>query len=77
MPSSSFSLAAAAETLNGGSGLGVSSLGHSIDWSGVKLSAPVLEMLNVVALAALKMTENNSDAPPATQPPTPRLQHSI
>jgi len=76
-PSSSFSLAAAAETLGDGSGLGVSSLGHSIDWSGVKLSAPVLEMLNVVALAALKMTENNSDAPPATQPPTPRLHRSI
>jgi hypothetical protein len=76
----SFSLAAIADTVGNPSGLGLSSLGRSLDWSGAKLSAPMLAMLNVVALAALKMTDDNSDAPPATQPPrptTPRLQRSI
>jgi hypothetical protein len=78
--SSSFAVAAVAETLGSSSGSSISSLGHAIDWSGVKLSAPMLEALNVVALAALKMTDENSDAP-QTQPPQaptpPRLQRSI
>lgn len=79
--SSSFAAASVAETLGISSGLSASSLGHSVDWSGVKLSAPMLEALNVVALAALKMTEDSSDAPQPAQPPqaptTPRLQRSI
>ncbi len=65
----------------GMSGAGMSSLGHTVDWSGVKLSAPMIQMLNVVALAALKMTEDNGDAQPAPQAPprpaTPRLEHSV
>lgn len=60
---------------------GTSSLGHAVDWSGVKLSAPMLHMLNIVALAALKMTEGNGDAQSAPQAPprtaAPRLEHSV
>ncbi len=59
------------------SGFSVSSMGHTIDWSGVKLSAPVLAMLDVVAEAALKMTD---DAAPNSLPPLspdPRERHSI
>jgi transglycosylase-like protein with SLT domain len=75
------SLAAMAETLSDPSGPATSSLGRTVDWSGVKLSAPMLQMLDVVALAALKMTDEASDAPPATQAPQPpaaaRTQRSI
>jgi len=66
-----------------GSGLGISSFGHAVDWSGVKLSAPMLEMLNVMAMAALKMTSDSSDGTaaqqqqPARQPTPTRLQHEI
>jgi hypothetical protein len=82
-PSSSFAVASLAETLGEPSGFGATSsaLGRSIDWSGVKLSAPMMQALNIVALAALKMTEDGSDTSTTTQPPpqtsTPRLQRSI
>jgi hypothetical protein len=57
-------------------GLGTSSLGRSVDWSGVKLSAPMLQMLNIVALAALKMTEDATDSQPATLQPVPTTTRS-
>ena len=49
-----------------------------LDWSGVTLSPQLLDMLNVVALAALKMADKSSAAPysPA-QPTEPRERHSI
>ena len=88
-PGKAFTVASVAETLGlkdvatalgGGADAGMSSLGHTVDWSGVKLSAPMLQMLNVVALAALKMTEDSGDAQPAPQSPprpaTPRVEHS-
>ncbi|HEY3916370.1 MAG TPA: transglycosylase SLT domain-containing protein [Stellaceae bacterium] len=59
------------------SGLGVSSLGRALDWSGVKLSAPMIEALNIVALAALKMSDDTPDATPAAAAATPPLQRSI
>lgn len=84
-PALSFSVADVAGTLGGDpSDSATSSLGRSLDWSGVKLSTPMLEMLNVVALAALKMTDDGSDSTTPTQAPTlppqpttPRLQRSI
>jgi hypothetical protein len=95
-PGKAFTAASVAETLGlkdvatalgGGSssGAGLSALGHAVDWSGVKLSAPMLQMLNVVALAALKMTEDSGDAPQKQQTPqtpprpttTPRVEQSI
>jgi hypothetical protein len=98
-PSKAFTVAAVAETLglkdvasalSAGSGsalsvgAGVSALGHGVDFSGVKLSTSMLQMLNVVALAALKMTEDSGDAPagsqvqaPQTLRPTPaHVEHS-
>src|SRR6185437_15464459 len=86
-PAKSFAVASMAETLGlnpdavgGASGASISSLGHAVDWSGVKLSAPMLQMLNVVALAALKMTEDSGDAQPAAKAPlrptSPRVEHS-
>ncbi len=36
-----------------------SHMGSSVDWSGVKLSSQMMSMLNVVALAALKMTDED------------------
>ena len=49
-----------------------------LDWSGVTLSPQLLDMLNVVALAALKMAEKTTAAPysPA-QPAEPRERRSI
>jgi hypothetical protein len=85
-PLSQTEIAAAFSEVAGGdssTGVGISSLGHAVDWSGVKLSAPMLEMLNVMAMAALKMTEDSSAATTTApqqqqrQPPTPRLQHAI
>lgn len=87
-PAKSFAVASMAETLGlnpdvvgGASGASISSLGHAVDWSGVKLSAPMLQMLNVVALAALKMTEDSGDAQPSPQAPprptVPRIEHSV
>jgi hypothetical protein len=94
-PSKSYIVASMAETLGldpslvgaatgaGASGAGIASLGHGVDFSGVKLSAPMLQMLNVVALAALKMTEDSGDAQPTPQAPapatrraSPRVEHS-
>jgi hypothetical protein len=83
-PAASFAVASTTDTLGldseSGASAGISSLGHAVDWSGVKLSAPMLQMLNVVALAALKMTEDNGDAQHAPQAPsrqaTPRVEHS-
>ncbi len=83
-PAASFAVASTTDTLglnsDSGASAGISSLGHAVDWSGVKLSAPMLQMLNVVALAALKMTEDNGDAQHAPQAPsrqaTPRVEHS-
>jgi hypothetical protein len=51
---------------------------RALDWSGVKLSPQLLDMMNVVALAALKMADKTSAAPysPA-QPAEPRERHSI
>jgi hypothetical protein len=54
------------------------SAGHAVDWSSVKLSAAVLDMLNIVALAAFKMTTKDSAtlyAPPL--PVGPRERRSI
>jgi soluble lytic murein transglycosylase-like protein len=52
----------------------------ALNWTGVKLSTTVLDMMNVVALAALKMatTEGSSPSPytPAA-PYSPRERHSI
>ena len=57
-----------------------SSLGRAVDWSGVKLSAPMVQILNIVALAALKMSEDSGDARSMPQAPahsaTSRLEHS-
>ncbi|HWE75890.1 MAG TPA: transglycosylase SLT domain-containing protein [Stellaceae bacterium] len=96
-PSKAFTIASVAETLGlkdvasalgagsatgSGSSAGFSSLGHTVDFSGVKLSAPMIQMLNVVALAALKMTDDNGDARPASHAPAParpaaaRAEHS-
>jgi len=84
-PSASFAVASLGSPLGLGSdapreSAGISSLGHTVDWSGVKLSAPMLQMLNVVALAALKMNENNDDGQSAPQalprPANPRIEHS-
>jgi hypothetical protein len=96
-PSKAFTAASVAETLGlkdiasalgagsglaSGSGAGTAALGHTVDFSGVKLSAPMIQMLNVVALAALKMTDDNGDTHPATQTPAPvrptaaRAEHS-
>jgi hypothetical protein len=96
-PSKAFTAASVAETLGlqdvasalgagAGSGssssAGIASLGHTVDFSGVKLSAPMIQMLNVVALAALKMTDDTGDAQPAPQAPAPvrppaaRVEHS-
>ena len=57
----------------------IASTGHPVDWSGIKLSNAVLDMLNVVALAALKMTtqETPSIYAPATPSPSPRERRSI
>ena len=86
-PLSQDEIAAAFSEISGGdsnTGVGVSSFGHAVDWSGVKLSAPMLDMLNVMAMAALKMTADSSDgttnAPqhqPVRSTATPRLQHEI
>lgn len=58
--------------------LAMSSMGRQIDWSGVKLSAPMLDMLNVVALAALKMTGGDLPAPYLPAPSSqPRERRSI
>jgi hypothetical protein len=52
--------------------------GHTVDWSSIKLSAAVLDMLNVVALAALKMTTKDSATLYApTLPVVPRERRSI
>lgn len=85
-PATSFAVASTTNTLGlnsdvgASAGAGISSLGHAVDWSGVKLSAPMLQMLNVVALAALKMTEDNGDTQHTPQAPlrqtTPRVEHS-
>jgi hypothetical protein len=65
----------------GSGGGGTSTSGRAIDWSGVKLSAPMLQMLNIVALAALKMTEVSADPRSRPQssalPGNPRLAHSV
>ncbi len=82
-PSSTFAVTAMASTLglDPGTGAATSSLGHTVDFSGVKLSAPMLAMLNIVALAALKMTEDSGDAQapsqrPARPPATPHIEQS-
>lgn len=51
---------------------------RALDWSGVTLSPQLLDMMNVVALAALKMADKTAAAPysPA-QPAGPRERHSI
>jgi Transglycosylase SLT domain len=58
--------------------LALSSVHQRLDWSGVKLSPQLLDMLNVVALAALKMAEKSSTAPysPASAS-KPRERHSV
>lgn len=59
--------------------LGISSISPNIDWSGVKLSPQVLDMLNIVALTALKMTAGGSDSAPYAPitAATPQQRHSI
>lgn len=66
----SWSQTAANGVLGDASGHDASPPGHALDWSGVKLSAPMLAMLNVVALAALKMAENGGGTAPARHPQT-------
>ena len=63
--------AVAAATGEASSGLSVAALGRPIDWSGIKLSPATLAMLNVVALAALKMSDDNVDQKSLTPPPAP------
>ena len=70
------------DTLGESAGVGAPSLGRALDRSGVKLSAPVLQMLNIVALAALKMTEDSGEARPTPEAPTrpattSRLEHPV
>jgi hypothetical protein len=71
--------AAVASELGLGGSTGASSIGRPVDWSGIKLSEPVLAMLNVVALAALKMSETDPTVQKSTPQPlaTPRERHSI
>jgi hypothetical protein len=70
-----------ADALGSAAGGGTSTFGRAIDWAGVKLSAPMLHMLNIVALAALKMTQDSADPRSRPQSPalpgTPRLAHSV
>lgn len=47
----------------------VSSLGRKLDWSGAKLSGAILDLLNIVALAALKLSSTDRPAPDALAPP--------
>jgi Transglycosylase SLT domain len=55
-----------------------SGMSAQLNWSGVKLSPQLIDMLSVVAMAALKMTENASPAPYAPAPATqPRERRSI
>lgn len=54
--------------------------GQGVSWSGIKLSNAVLDMLNVVALAALKMTSNDGSSAayaPATSTTAPRDRRAI
>ena len=68
------------DTRGANTGVGTSALGGTVDWSGVKLSAPMLQMLNIVAMAALKITGDGGDARSRQQAParqaTPRVEHS-
>jgi hypothetical protein len=79
LPSTSIAASAANALAPGGdpiaSAFAASSLGSSVDWSGVKLSPQMMSMLNVVALAALKMSDEDSSANEAqpTAPPDPIL----
>lgn len=75
-PATASSSFAIAQAQSDPSGLGMSSLGRSVDWSGVKLSAPMLQMLNIVALAALKMTDDAADSQPAALQPVPTTTRS-
>ncbi len=58
---------------------GTPTVGRAGDMSGIKLSEPVLAMLNVVAMAALKMSQTDPATPKQTPPTTstPRERHSI
>jgi len=52
--------------------------GHIVNWSGFKLSAPTLAMLDIVTFAALKMTSKDANTPYApTAPPQPREHRSL
>lgn len=56
----------------------LSAIGQKILWPGLKLSNMVMDMLNVVALAALKMTGSDSAGPDlSTRPTQPRDRRSI
>jgi hypothetical protein len=81
LPSVAVASIGSSDTWGASAGAGATSLGHAVDWSGVKLSAPMLQMLDIVALAALKMTEDSGDGQSAPQAPsrpaTPRLEHSV
>ena len=48
-----------------------SSLGHALHWSADQVSGAVLNLLNIVALAALKLTGSESPAPDAIVAPVP------
>jgi Transglycosylase SLT domain len=55
-----------------------SGMSAPLNWSGVKLSPQLIDMLSVVAMAALKMTEKPSPAPYAPAPAAqPRERRSI
>jgi len=55
----------------------VSAIGQKVFASGLTLSNVVLDMLNVVALTALKMTSNDTPTQDALKPTPPRDRRSI
>ncbi len=54
---------------------GISAMARPVDWSGVKLSPQVLDMLNIVALAALKMADTVGTRTPVPTA-SPHERHS-
>ena len=48
-----------------------SSLGHALNWSADQVSGAILSLLNIVALAALKLSGSESSAPDAVLAPDP------
>jgi len=55
----------------------VSSFAHALDWSGTKISGAILDLLNIVALAALKLTGSEREADISLPPSPSRDRRSI